>query len=160
MQTNTTTTRSTTRTDAALAVLRATTGTIFLAHGAQKLFVFGFAGVTGAFGQMGVPLPQIAGPATALLEFFGGLALIVGLLTRLSALGLAITMLGAIGLVHVGNGFFNPTGVEFPLALVGATIALAINGAGRFSLDALIGRRGNAVPAAAAEMPRSISKAA
>lgn len=151
---------STTRTDAALAVLRATTGTIFLAHGAQKLFVYGFAGVTGAFGEMGVPLSEVAGPATALVEFFGGLALIVGLLTRLSGLGLAITMLGAIGLVHLGGGFFNPNGIEFPLALLGASIALAISGAGRFSVDELIARRGDAGPSAAPGAPRSLSRAA
>jgi putative oxidoreductase len=148
-----------TRTDIAIAALRATTGTIFLLHGAQKLFVFGFAGVTGAFGQMGAPLPGVTGPATALVEFFGGLALITGLLTRLSALGLAITMVGAIALVHIGNGFFNPAGVEFPLSLLGATIALAINGGGRFSIDALIARRKDATTAAAIT-PRTINKAA
>lgn len=148
-----------TRTDIAIAALRATTGTIFLVHGAQKLFVFGFAGVTGAFGQMGAPLPGITGPATALVEFFGGLALISGLLTRLSALGLAITMIGAISLVHIHNGFLNPTGVEFPLSLLGATIALAINGGGRFSIDALIARRNDATTSAAIT-PRTITKAA
>jgi putative oxidoreductase len=150
---------TTSRVDAALAVLRATTGTIFVAHGAQKLFVYGFAGVTGAFGQMGVPLPQVAGPATALVEFLGGLALIAGLFTRLSGLGLAITMIGAIGLVHLGGGFFNPNGIEFPLALLGATLALAVSGAGRFSLDALIaGRRTSATTAE--EPARTLSRAA
>ena len=153
-------TETTTRTDIAISVLRATTGAIFLAHGAQKLFVFGFAGVTGAFGQMGAPLPGITGPATALVEFFGGLALIAGLLTRLSAFGLAVTMLGAISIVHIGNGFFSPTGFEFPLALLGATVALAINGAGRFSLDALIARRTAKTTSAASPTPRTIEKAA
>jgi putative oxidoreductase len=129
------------RADIGLAVLRVATGAIFAAHGAQKLFVFGFAGVTGAFGQMGVPLPGITGPATALVEFFGGLALVFGLLTRLAGFGLAITMVGAIGLVHLAAGFFAPAGVEFPLSLLAATLTLAISGAGRFSLDALIARR-------------------
>lgn len=151
---------ATTRTDVAVAVLRATIGAIFLAHGAQKLFVFGFAGVTGAFAQMGAPLPAITGPATALVEFFGGLALIAGLLTRLSAFGLAITMLGAISIVHIGNGFFSPTGFEFPLALLGATIALAINGAGRYSLDALIAGRNAQTTSVASPNTRTIEKAA
>jgi putative oxidoreductase len=129
------------RSDIAIAILRATTGMIFVAHGAQKLFTYGFAGVTGAFAQMGIPFPQVAGPATALVEFLGGLALIIGLQARLAGLGLAITMVGAISLVHLAGGFLGPNGIEFPLALLGAASALAFRGAGRFSLDALISDR-------------------
>src|SRR5215212_6854875 len=92
----TTPTISAQRLNSALTVLRVVLGAIFVAHGAQKLFVYGFAGVTGAFSQMGIPMPGVAGPLTALVEFFGGLALIVGLLTRLAALGIGVTMLGAI----------------------------------------------------------------
>lgn len=137
----TTATSSTVRTDIGLAILRVTTGAIFVAHGAQKLFVYGFAGVTGAFQGMGIPFPGIAGPLTGLVEFFAGLALIVGLLTRLAGVGLAIAMLGAIAFVHLAAGFFAPTGFEYPLALLAATSALAFTGAGRFSLDALIASR-------------------
>lgn len=129
------------RTDLALAVLRTIVGAIFLAHGAQKLFVFGFGGVTGAFGGMHVPGAALTGPLTALVEFFGGLALITGLLTRLASLGLAAVMLGAMAFVHLAGGFFAPTGVEYPLALFGALAALAIAGAGRYSLDAVLADR-------------------
>ena len=128
------------RIDLALAVLRVVTGSVFAAHGAQKLFVYGFAGVTGAFTQMGVPLPGIAGPAVALVEFFGGLALVVGLLTRLSAVGLAITMAGAILFVHLQGGFFLPSGSEFALTLLGAAVALALAGPGALALDTLVAR--------------------
>ncbi len=129
------------RIDIGLAVLRIITGIIFMVHGGQKLFVYGFAGVSGAFAQMGIPLPGITGPLVALLEFFGGFALVVGLLTRLSALGLAINMLGAIVMVHLAAGFFLPNGYEFALALLGATITLALTGAGNYSVDAVIARR-------------------
>lgn len=129
------------RLNTALLVLRAVAGTVFLAHGAQKLFVYGFAGVIGAFEGMGVPLAGIAGPAVALVEFFGGLALIAGLLTRVAAMGLAATMLGAMVLVHLPAGFFLPNGIEFVLTLLGAAVALALTGPGAFSLDAVVGRR-------------------
>ena len=137
-----TSTTTSTRTDIGLTLLRVTTGAIFVAHGAQKLFVYGFAGVSGAFGQMGIPMPGITGPLTGLVEFFAGLALIVGLLTRLAGFGLGITMLGAIAFVHLAAGFFAPNGIEFPLALLAAAWTLTLTGAGSYSVDALIaGRR-------------------
>jgi putative oxidoreductase len=128
--------------DQGLAILRVAAGIIFVAHGSQKLFVFGFDGVAGAFAGMGIPLAGIVGPAIALLEFFGGLALIAGIFTRPVALLLASTMVGALLLVHLPAGFFLPNGYEFVFALLGATAALAITGAGRLSLDErLFGRR-------------------
>jgi putative oxidoreductase len=127
--------------DAGLALLRAVVGAIFLAHGAQKIFVFGFDGVAGAFGQMGIPMAGILGPFVALVEFFGGLALITGLLTRVASLGLLSTMVVAILQVHLRNGFFAPTGFELPLSLLGSTALLVVTGAGSWSFDSLVGRR-------------------
>ncbi len=129
------------RPDIGLAVLRVIVGVVFLAHGAQKLFEYGLGGVTGAFTQMGVPLPAVTGPLVAGLEFLGGIALIAGLLTRLSAVGLAIDMLGAIFLVHLASGFFNPEGIEFPLTLFAALTALALAGPGAFALDNVLASR-------------------
>ena len=141
MTTATTTTAR--RTDIALTLLRIVLGIVFLAHGGQKLFVYGLGGVAGAFAQMGAPAAGVTGPLVAFGEFFGGLALVLGLLTRVAAAGLAIIMLGAIVLVHLGAGFFNPNGVEFPLTLLAGSVALAITGAGAWSADGVLaGRRG------------------
>jgi putative oxidoreductase len=133
--------RPTGQVDIALLVLRLTTGAIFIAHGAQKLFSFGIGGVTGGFAQSGIPMPEIAAPLVAFTEFAGGIALVLGLLTRLAALGLTMVMFGAMFFVHMKNGFFLPNGIEFTLALAGATIALVTAGAGRLSIDSAFSRR-------------------
>lgn len=129
------------RVDTGLLILRIVVGVVFLMHGGQKLFVFGFAGVTGAFTQMGIPAPGIMGPLVAIVEFLAGGALVIGLLTRLAALGLAIDMAGAILFVHSKAGFFMPNGYEFALTLLAANIAIATAGAGYYSLDRVIAER-------------------
>ena len=122
-----------------LAVLRVAVAAVFINHGRQKLFVYGFAGVTGAFTQMGVPFPGIMGPLIGLLEFFGGIALVVGFLTRLLGAAFALDMLGAILLVQLKKGF---SGYELEFLLLGASVALFLTGAGRFSVDAFLADRG------------------
>ena len=121
-----------------LAVLRIAAGVVFLNHGYQKMFVFGFSGVTGAFTHMGVPVPGVMGPLIALLEVFGAVALIFGFLTRPLALAFVCDMLGAILLVQLKNGFSK---YELEFLLCAASVALIFTGAGRFSVDALIAGR-------------------
>jgi putative oxidoreductase len=116
--------------DLALLVLRLGTGVIIAAHGYQKLFMFGIGGTTQFFAGVGAPLPEITAPLVAILEFAGGIALILGVLTRLVALALAIDMLAALVIVHLPNGFFLPDGIEFVLALLTAFATLALTGAG------------------------------
>jgi putative oxidoreductase len=127
--------------DVGLAILRIAVGIVFLAHGGQKLFQFGLGGVTEGFGQMGIPFPGLTGPLVACVEFFGGIALVLGLATRLAALFLAINMLGAMLFVHMAAGFFLPAGVEFALSLFAANLALFFMGPGDYSLDHAISRR-------------------
>jgi putative oxidoreductase len=81
------------------------------------------------------------GPFVGLLEFFGGIALVLGLLTRLFSLGLAIDMCVAILLVQLKKGF---SGFEFEFMLMAASVALFLAGAGSFSVDEQIARRGGA----------------
>lgn len=126
--------------------LRVPVGLILAAHGAQKLFGwFGGYGLAGTAQWLesiglapGVLMALLAGGA----EFFGGLALMLGLLTRPAALASAFTMLVAIVSVHLGNGLFLANdGYEFGLALLAATVALTLQGAGRLSVDGLVAKR-------------------
>ena len=133
-------------TDAGLAALalRVPVGIIFIAHGAQKLFGwFGGHGLDGT-GQWMASIGLAPGYLMALLaggaEFFGGLALLLGLFVRPAAAVLAVTMLVAIFSVHFANGLFiSNKGYEFALALLAVTVALAISGAGQLSIDRLLG---------------------
>ena len=126
--------------------LRIPVGLLFMAHGAQKLFGwFGGYGLE-ATGQWmesiglapGYLMAMMAGSA----EFFGGLFIILGLLTRPSALVLGFTMLVAIVTTHLENGLFmSNNGYEFGLSLAAISFALMLQGGGRLSIDNLINKR-------------------
>ncbi|MEX2173481.1 MAG: DoxX family protein [Pirellulaceae bacterium] len=117
--------------EVSLLILRMVVGLIFAAHGAQKLFgVFGGKGLEATVELMG-PL----GYLVSIGEFFGGVGLIVGFLTRFSAASLLVIMLGAIALVHGKNGFFqSDNGFEYNLALIGLLAPILLCGPGRYSL--------------------------
>lgn len=116
----------------ALFALRATTGALFLYHGLVKLFVFTPAGTAGYFESIG--LPGALGYLTMLVEILGGIALILGVRTRIVSAALVPVLLGAAYFGHGGNGFgwSSPNGgYEYPLmwAIVQAAIALLGDGA-------------------------------
>ena len=136
------------KSDAGLAalILRAPIGLILAAHGSQKLFAwFGGYGLEGP-GQWMASIGITPGYLMALLagsaEFFGGLALLLGLLTRPAALISAFTMLVAIFSVHIDNGLFMANnGYEYALTLFVVLIALTLQGGGRFSIDNFIANK-------------------
>lgn len=112
-----------------------------IGHGAQKLFgMFGGPGLTKAgeaFTSMGIEPGFVMACLAGGVEFFGGILLILGLFTRVSALGLAVTMAVAICVAHSSTFFLSsePAGMEFALILLMANVSLLISGGGAWSLD-------------------------
>jgi putative oxidoreductase len=137
--------------DFATATVRLVLGIVLFAHGAQKMLGwfggYGFHGTMGFFTQaMHIPAP-LAFLAIA-AEFFGGLGLIVGFLTRIAALGIFVNMLVAIAMVHHNFGLFmNWTGTqkgegfEYHLLAIAIAVLLMIRGAGAASIDRLLAAR-------------------
>ncbi|MGC1449309.1 MAG: DoxX family protein [Candidatus Sulfotelmatobacter sp.] len=134
--------------DRATTILRVVLGIIFFAHGAQKMLGwfggYGFTGTMGFFtGLLHVPAPFAFLAICA--EFFGGLGLIFGFLTRIAALGISCNMLVAVAMIHRQFGFFmNWTGAqkgegyEYHLLILATTVFLMIRGAGAASIDRLL----------------------
>lgn len=121
--------------------LRLAAGSVFMMHGGQKLFVLGLGGTAGVMTRLGIPAPMTAAVAVIAVEFVGGLALLLGLLTRWVALALTVDMLLAILVVHLKGGFFLPYGFEFALTLLGVTVTLALLGSGEGSADSALAQR-------------------
>jgi len=137
--------------DIATTIVRLVLGVVFFAHGAQKMLGwfggYGFSGTMGFFtSMMHIPAPFAFLAIAA--EFFGGLGLIVGLLTRVAAFGIFCNMVVAIAMVHHNFGLFmNWTGAqkgegyEYHLLALAITVLLMIRGAGAASVDRLLSSR-------------------
>ena len=130
--------------DVTLTMLRLVLGVVFFAHGAQKMLGwfggYGFHATMGFFEHLGLPAPVAF--LVICTEFFGGLGLIVGLLTRIPALGIGVEMIGAIFMQHLPNGFFmNWTGTqkgegfEYHLLVIAMAGVLLLRGGGAYSAD-------------------------
>ena len=134
--------------DWTLTAIRVIPGVVFFAHGAQKVLGwFGGAGLKQTLRTMheflGLPVPLAF--VAVMSEFLGGLGLIVGLLSRVAAVGICLTMLSAIALVHWRFGLFmnwlgdrKGHGFEYHLLAIGLTIAIIVRGSGALSLDRLL----------------------
>jgi putative oxidoreductase len=132
-----------TRAGYGLTILRIAVGVIFAAHGAQKLFGlfggYGLAGTAQYMDSIGLHPGYLMATLAGGTEFFAGLALIIGLLVRPAALGLTFLSLVAIFTVHISNGLFMANnGYEFALSLLGGSLAVLIEGAGKLSVDRAI----------------------
>jgi putative oxidoreductase len=141
--------------DLAALIVRGVLGFVFIAHGGQKLFGWfgggGVHGTTAFFRVVGIPAPDAFAYVVGVTEFFGGVLLVVGLLTFVAALGLLIDMAVAIATVSHAFSFFSQTkvgyGWELNLALTGLAAALLIMGPGAWSLDAALGLTRRSAPA-------------
>jgi putative oxidoreductase len=137
-----------TNVDWVVAIVRVVLGLIFFAHGAQKLL--GWYGGPGFTSSMFTFTEHLHLPSTLAFlviagEFFGGVALIVGLFSRLAAFGIALTMVGAVATVHFRHGLFlnwfgdkEGHGYEYHLLAIALALVVIVKGAGAFSVDRLI----------------------
>jgi putative oxidoreductase len=139
--------------DTAITILRLVLGVIFFAHGAQKMLGwfggYGFSGTMGFFTGV-MHIPALFAFLAIVAEFFGGLGLILGLLTRVAAFGIFSNMVVAVAMIHGQFGFFmNWTGAqkgegyEYHLLVLATTAFLMIRGAGAASVDRLLSSPGN-----------------
>jgi putative oxidoreductase len=130
--------------DFTLTILRLLVGIVFFAHGAQKMLGwfggYGFHGTMGFFEHSGIPAPLAFLAISA--EFFGGLGLLVGLLSRIAAFGIMCNMIVAVLTVHIHNGFFmnwfgnqKGEGYEYHLLAIAGLLVILIKGAGALSID-------------------------
>ena len=134
-----------------LFLVRVFLGIVIFPHGAQKVLGWfgghGFAWTMDFFTQqLGIPAPLVV--LVILAEFLGALGLIVGFLGRIGAFGVLCVMLGAIFMIHLQHGFFmdwynagKGEGFEYHLLAIGMSLAVLVQGSGRYSVDRAIASR-------------------
>ena len=138
--------------DNTLTLMRLILGVVFFLHGSQKLLGwfggFGFSGTMNFFTSM-LHIPAPFAVLAICAEFFGGIGLILGLLARVAAFGIAVNMVVAVLMVHFANGPFmnwygnqKGEGYEFHLLALALAITIIIRGAGAFSVDGAIAAKG------------------
>jgi putative oxidoreductase len=121
--------------------LRAVVALVFLMHGGQKVFDFGVHGVADMLGKLGFPMTTLFAVLLMVIECAGGIAILLGFMTRFAGVVLAVEMLIAIYVARLGGGFFTPYGFEFELTLLGACVTFALAGAGGISVDAMMRKK-------------------
>lgn len=126
--------------DLAILLARIGIGLVFVFHGWQKFFTLGLGRVGEQFAGFGVPQPHVTAAIIAGVELIAGAALIAGILTPLAGILLGVDMAGAIYFVHATNGpFVTQNGWELVVALGVGALLIAAVGAGRFSVDRVLG---------------------
>ena len=129
------------RRDATLAVVRVVVGIVFVMHGWQKYETQTIDGVEAAFTSMGVPFAYLCAVGVTMLEMFGGVALVFGLLVRPLGVLFSLSMAGALYFAHLDAGFFvGEGGYEFVLVLGVVSAMFGVLGAGRYSVDSWLAR--------------------
>ena len=129
-------------TSLALLVARIGLGVVFVAHGWQKFDDMGLAGTQASFAKMGAPAPELTAYYSTFVELVGGAALLIGAFTAVAGVLLVLDMLGAFLVVHIDNGVFvTQGGYELVVALGVGALLVAVFGAGRYSVDGMLGRK-------------------
>ena len=127
-------------TSLALLIARIGLGIIFIAHGWQKFDEMGVKAVGAGFAKSGIPAPELSAYFSTFVELVGGAALLMGAFTAVAGLLLTLDMLGALLFVHIDKGVFVAEGgYELVVALGVGALLLAVFGAGRYSVDGLLG---------------------
>jgi putative oxidoreductase len=137
--------------DFGLLLIRGMIAVVLMFHGSQKLFGWFDGQGMGAFtdalvGMEKIPMPEVAAYVSAGTEFFGGLLLLVGFLTRLVAIPVAFNMYVAAIVVHGGAFSLQKQGMEYALTLAVIATAMIFTGAGQLSIDGCIWREKPPVP--------------